>query len=173
MRLGALSWIVLAIATGAAARRWLEVVEVRGRSMAPTLRPGDRLLVGRLHRSPRVGEVVLAPDPREPRRELVKRVAGVGPGGIELRGDNVPASTDARVAPERVRWRVVLRYWPPSRMTTRLGRPRALETVDEGGREGLRVSRGARGGAGSDAHLVEGDLDWEGAGGPRAHRPAL
>ena len=133
MRLEALTWIVLAIATGAAARRWLDVVEVRGRSMAPTLRPGDRLLVGRLHRSPRVGEVVLAPDPREPRRELVKRVAGVGPGGIDLRGDNVAASTHARVAPDRVRWRVLLRYWPPSRTTTRLGRLRAFETVDEGG----------------------------------------
>jgi hypothetical protein len=43
MRPRALTWIVLAIATGAAARRWLDVVEVRGRSMAPTLLPGDRL----------------------------------------------------------------------------------------------------------------------------------
>jgi signal peptidase I len=133
MRPRALTWIVLAIAAGAAARRWLDVVEVRGRSMAPTLLPGDRLVVARLHRTPRVGEVVLAPDPGRPRRELVKRVAIVEPGAVALRGDNVAASTDARVAPDRVRWRAVLRYWPPGRATSRLGRPRALEPVDEGG----------------------------------------
>ena len=133
MRPGALTWIGVAIAAGAAARRWLDVVEVRGRSMAPTLLPGDRLVVARLHRTPRVGEVVLAPDPGEPRRELVKRVASVDPGGVALRGDNVAASTSSRVAPDGVRWRAMLRYWPPNRATTRLGRLRALEPVDEGG----------------------------------------
>ena len=40
----ALTWIGVAIAAGAEARRWLDVVEVRGRSMAPTLLPGDRLV---------------------------------------------------------------------------------------------------------------------------------
>ena len=139
MRRGALTWIGLAIAAAAAARRWLDVVEVRGRSMAPTLLPGDRILVVRMHRAPRVGEVVLAPDPREPRRELVKRVAGVAASGIELRGDNVAASSDARVARDRIRWRAVLRYWPPNRATTRLGRPRALESVDEGGEAACAV----------------------------------
>ena len=139
MRRGALTWIVLAIAAAAAARRWLDVVEVRGRSMAPTLLPGDRLLVVRMTRAPRAGDVVLAPDPREPRRELVKRVADVGSGGIDLRGDNVAASTDARVAPDRVRWRAVLRYWPPNRATTRLGRRRALGPVDEGGEAAYAV----------------------------------
>lgn len=139
MRRGWLTWIGLAIAAAAAARRWLDVVEVRGRSMAPTLLPGDRLLVVRMHRAPRAGEVVLAPDPREPRRELVKRVAGVGSGGIDLRGDNVAASTDARVAQDRIRWRAVLRYWPRQRATIRLGRRRALERVDEGGEAACSV----------------------------------
>lgn len=139
MRRGALTWIVLAIAAAAAARRWLDVVEVRGRSMAPSLLPGDRLLVVRMHRAPRAGDVVLAPDPREPRRELVKRVALVESGGVDLRGDNVAASTDARVGPDRVRWRAVLRYWPPNRATTRLGRLRALEPVDEGGEAACAV----------------------------------
>jgi len=131
MRLLALTGLLLAIAL--LARRRLDVVEVRGRSMAPMLLPGDRLLVVRTHHAPRTGDVVLAPDPLEPGRELVKRVAGVGPAGIELRGDNVAASTDARVAPDRVRWRAVLCYWPPDRATTRLGRPLALEPLDEGG----------------------------------------
>ena len=42
--------------------------------MAPSLLPGDRLLVVRLRRPPRTGEVVLAPDPRVLPRELIKRV---------------------------------------------------------------------------------------------------
>jgi nickel-type superoxide dismutase maturation protease len=98
------------------ARRELDVVEVRGRSMAPTLLPGDRLLVVRLRRPPLVGEIVLARDPRLPRRELVKRVAGVGDGVAILRGDNRRESTDARsfgpLPTTSIRWRALLRYWP-------------------------------------------------------------
>ena len=86
--------------------------------MKPTLLPGDRLLVVRAR--PRPGDVVLAHDPRDPRRELVKRVARIGFGGIRLQGDNPLASTDARsfgaVAPETVQWRAVVRYWPPDRV---------------------------------------------------------
>ena len=133
MRPAALTWILVAIAAGAAARRWLDTVEVRGRSMAPALLPGDRLLVVRLHRAPLAGEVVLAPDPREPRRELVKRVGSIRDESIELRGDNASASTDARVAPEAVRWRVAARYWPLGRATVRIERPRAIRPIDEGG----------------------------------------
>jgi signal peptidase I len=102
------------------ALRRLDAVEVRGRSMAPRLLPGDRLVAIRLTRAPRVGEIVLAPDPRSQRRELVKRVAAVGPDGIELRGDNVAATTDSaafgQVTPSAVGWRVVARYWPPRRI---------------------------------------------------------
>ncbi|GBD11320.1 Signal peptidase I V [bacterium HR23] len=55
-------------------------VVVRGWSMAPTLLPGDYLLVDTsAYRShpPRRGEVVLARDPQDPHRLLLKRVAGV------------------------------------------------------------------------------------------------
>lgn len=113
-----------ALAAGAAARRWLDAVEVRGGSMAPTLLPGDRLLVESstfARRRPRAGELVLAPDPRQPARELVKRVAAVDAeaGTVQLRGDTPAASTDSRafgaVPSTAVRWRVVARYWPPSR----------------------------------------------------------
>lgn len=101
-----------------AARRWLDVVEVRGRSMSPTLLPGDRLLIAR--RAPRVGDVVVAADPRDPHRELIKRVARMDPSGVDLRGDNADASTDARgfgsVPVGVVRWRVVARYWPAARI---------------------------------------------------------
>ena len=130
----ALRWILVGIAAATAARQWLDVVEVRGLSMAPTLLPGDRLLVVRLHRPPRPGEVVLAPDPRETRRELVKRVATVDRDRVELRGDNASVSTDARMAPSTVRWRAVLRYAPLERATVRLRRqPPPLEPIDEGG----------------------------------------
>lgn len=98
----------------------VDVVEVRGRSMAPTLLPGDRLLLVRLARPARVGEVVVAPDPRDAERELVKRVALVDGFGVTLRGDNPAFSTDARtfgiVPSNRVRWRVLLRYWPMERI---------------------------------------------------------
>jgi nickel-type superoxide dismutase maturation protease len=109
----------VAVTTLAALHR-VDVVEVRGISMAPSLLPGDRLLAVRLGRAPRVGEIVLAPDPRSPQRELVKRVVDVGSGGIEVRGDNSAATTDSAtfgaVPASAVAWRVVARYWPPGRI---------------------------------------------------------
>jgi nickel-type superoxide dismutase maturation protease len=107
------------------ARRWLDVVEVQGGSMAPTLLPGEWLVVERrtfVHRPPRVGEIVLAADPREPSRELIKRVAALDPFArtLELRGDAPNASTDSRVfgsVPiQEVEWRVLARYWPADRI---------------------------------------------------------
>jgi nickel-type superoxide dismutase maturation protease len=113
------------MAAGAAASRWLDVVEVRGESMAPSLRSGDRLVVesrSYTRRPPRRGEVVLAADPREPDRELVKRVATVDDAASTavLRGDAPDASTDSRdfgaVPLSGIRWRVAFRYWPPERV---------------------------------------------------------
>lgn len=118
----------------AATGRWLDVVQVRGRSMAPTLLPGDRLIVVRL--APRTGDVVLAADPRDPGRELVKRVANIDAFGVTLRGDNLAASTDARafgaIPADRVRWRAVLRYWPLRRAGPI---PAAPPFLDEGGED--------------------------------------
>ena len=101
--------------------RDLDAVVVAGESMAPTLRAGDRLLVEAWtfrSRPPRPGEIVLAGDPRQPDRELVKRVASVDAGYVTLAGD-APASTDSRtfgaVPLDAVRWRAVLCYWPPAR----------------------------------------------------------
>jgi nickel-type superoxide dismutase maturation protease len=113
------------------ASRWLDVAEVRGRSMSPALLPEDRLLVVRA--APRAGDIVLAHDPRDPRREVIKRVANVDTSGVTLRGDNPAASTDARtfgaVPLAAVEWRVVARYWPPRRV----GRVPPPMIVDEGG----------------------------------------
>ncbi len=113
------------LAVAGAARRWVDVVEVQGGSMAPTLRAGDWLVIERRtyeRRAPRVGEVVLARDPRDPSRELIKRVAAVDveAGTVELRGDAPDASTDSRdfgaVPTASVRWRAVARYWPVDRL---------------------------------------------------------
>src|SRR3990172_11445435 len=52
---------------------------VRGTSMYPTLAPGEYVLFDRLayrREPPRRGDVVLATDPREPRRRIIKRNAG-------------------------------------------------------------------------------------------------
>jgi nickel-type superoxide dismutase maturation protease len=86
--------------------------------MLPSLLPGDRLIVVRLGR-PRPGDLVALHDPTEPARLLVKRVSGLGPAGIEVRGDNEGASRDSRafgaVAPGRLIGRAVYRYFPPAR----------------------------------------------------------
>jgi nickel-type superoxide dismutase maturation protease len=130
--LGPLAAILGAIAGATAvllAARRLDVVEVTGSSMVPALLPGDRLLVESLSlrlRSPRTGEVVLALDPRDPSRELIKRVASVEGAELVLRGDHPSASTDSRefgpITRQEVAWRAVLRYWPPLR-AGRLPRP--------------------------------------------------
>jgi signal peptidase I len=116
---GALAAVGGAVASAA----WLDVVEVRGRSMEPALLPGDRLLVERwtyARRPPRRDEVVLTADPRDPRRELVKRVASVLDGEVHLAGDNAAASTDSAtfgsVPLLAVRWRALAVCWPAGRI---------------------------------------------------------
>ena len=114
-------------ALGVAAVRWLlwhmTAVEVRGRSMAPRLRPGDWLLAERLSyivRAPHVGEVVVAADPRKRDRELVKRVTAVQAGLVTVHGDRPDESTDSRhfgpIPTMLLRGRVWLRYWPAERI---------------------------------------------------------
>ena len=124
---GLIGPLIACLALAVLARRAVDVVRVRGRSMLPTLRPDDRLIVVRTHRPPRVGEVVLALDPLDAARELVKRVAAVGPGGVILHGDNPDLSTDGRMfdplPAHAVRWRVVARCWPPDRVGSLAARP--------------------------------------------------
>ena len=132
MRTGALLGALLGFLALAFLRRHTDVVEVRGRSMAPALLPGDRLIVARL--APRAGDVVLAADPRTPQRELIKRAVSADERGVVLRGDNAAASTDARafgaLPASAVSWRVVLRYWPVGRIGPIGPPPRSF---DEGG----------------------------------------
>ena len=105
VRLGVMAWS-LAWVVNRSLRR------VDGPSMRPTLAAGDLVLVvpaGLI--GVRRGSVVVVPDPREPTRRTIKRVAGVagdrlevggrdlvaGAGQLVVLGDDPDASTDSRV----------------------------------------------------------------------------
>lgn len=112
--LGLLGAVVLVVS------RTCARVEVSGTSMVPTLLPGDRLLVWRPGAiRVQAGDVVVAPDPRQPSRPLVKRVVAVRGGRLDLAGDNPAASTDSRsfgeIPAASVVGRAVYRYAPPQR----------------------------------------------------------
>jgi len=97
--------------------------------MAPTLVPGDWALAvapGKLRR----WDLVVVEHPSRPGFELVKRITGIAdelaPDGRILEtgewwveGDNPDLSTDSRhfgpVTSDRIRAKVRLIYWPPSR----------------------------------------------------------
>jgi len=104
-------------------RSWGARVAIEGHSMAPTLQPGDWLLVdpwAYRDRPPRIGDLVLVPDPREATRLLVKRVAQIDPDDwLHLAGDAPDASTDSRtfgsIDPTTVEGCPWFRYWPPRR----------------------------------------------------------
>lgn len=76
-------------------RRWRSRrVVVRDESMAPTLRPGDVLLVDTSayrRATPLPGEIVVCRDPQEPGRWLIKRVGAVGVGRTVRLLDDDPA----------------------------------------------------------------------------------
>ena len=93
--------------------------------MRPTLEPGDWLLAdpnAYVETAPSVGDLVLVPDPREPSRLLVKRVAAVHGDGLELfvTGEARDASTDSRafgsVSTSTLEGRPWFRYWPLRRV---------------------------------------------------------
>ena len=96
----------------------LTLIAVEGHSMRPALEPGDRLLVVRRRRY-RVGDVVALPDPREPSRIVVKRVAQIEGDRLVVHGDAPASSTDSRafgpVPARSVIGRALLRYAPPER----------------------------------------------------------
>ncbi|HTS15750.1 MAG TPA: nickel-type superoxide dismutase maturation protease [Candidatus Sulfotelmatobacter sp.] len=125
-RLALLGLAFVAVGPGArrVVRSWPHRIAVEGTSMAPTLLPGDWLLVDpaayRRH-GPGVGDLVVAPDPRVAARLLVKRVHAVAAdGALDLRGDATAASTDSRafglVAGAAVEGRAWARYWPLRRV---------------------------------------------------------
>jgi signal peptidase I len=75
---------------------FLRRVTVEGSSMVPTYVPGERLTALRRWRPVRPGDVVVVHDPRDVNRWLLKRCVGRVGNRLDLRGDNVVASTDSR-----------------------------------------------------------------------------
>ncbi len=63
--------------------------------MAPTLVAGDFVLA-QAGAAVEVGDVVVAEHPGESGRVVIKRVAGISDGGVDLRGDAAEQSTDSR-----------------------------------------------------------------------------
>ena len=126
-RWGQLVWLAVTAAGALALLRYRPVrrVEVVGSSMAPALRPGDRLVVLRAPwRSPlrpAPGQVVALRDPRRADRILIKRVRSVDLrlGTLEVEGDSRHASTDSRsfgpVSRSALVGRAVYRYAPAGR----------------------------------------------------------
>lgn len=110
---------VTAIVGGAALALLLRLprIVVEGRSMQPTLEPGDRLVV--LPTRPREGALVVLTDPRTPDRTLAKRVTAVDGRLLLVEGDNPGHSTDSRhfgpVEQRLVRGRPAYRYAPADR----------------------------------------------------------
>jgi nickel-type superoxide dismutase maturation protease len=89
-------------------------VAVAERSMEPTLRPGDWLLVLRTRRV-RPGQLVVAWHPSRPTLRLVKRALRREPGGWWLQSDSPNGfASDSRafgpVPPALIQGRVLLRY---------------------------------------------------------------
>lgn len=88
--------------------------------MEPVLRAGDWIVVRSLSRPPRVGEIVLVRDPRDPENVMVKRVAGVADGACTVVGDRPERSTDSRtfgpVPLANVLARAFFRYGPIRRI---------------------------------------------------------
>ncbi|NIA25507.1 MAG: signal peptidase I [Gammaproteobacteria bacterium] len=82
--------LIAALAGGVAAR-WtyqrLARFEISEVSMAPTLRPGDRVLTW--ERTPRRGDIVVFEHPTKPGFWLVKRIIGLPEEHVAIRNGNV------------------------------------------------------------------------------------
>ncbi len=88
--------------------------------MEPALRAGDWIVVTSLSRPPRVGEIVLVRDPRDPENLMLKRVAAVADQAFTVLGDRPDESTDSRtfgpVPLANLLARAVFRYGPLGRI---------------------------------------------------------
>lgn len=121
------------------------IAVVSGASMVPAYYDGDRLLV-RYGARVRVGDAVIARDPRLPGRILVKRAVRREDGGWWLLADNPYAPGDSRqfgaVPDELVLGRVLFRLSPRRR------RPGAAAHPDGAAHTGVTGPDGPAGGPG-------------------------
>lgn len=77
----------------------LKFFRTQGHSMEPWAHEGDFVVVRTLFpwEKLRRGEVVVAPDPRETKRLLVKRIKDCNDEELILEGDNTRCSTDSKI----------------------------------------------------------------------------
>jgi signal peptidase I len=108
----------------------VEAYQIPSGSMIPTLAVGDRIWVNKLiygvrlpftdiklgthYRSPRRGEIIVFIHPKEPDKDLIKRVVGVGGDTIEMRDDTVYVNGQPTVRTHIGD----IRYWDFSEMTS-------------------------------------------------------
>ena len=74
-------------------------MRVDGFSMAPTLLPGDLVLITPMRAEatlPALGSIVVARPPGRSSTRIIKRLATIQAGNLVLLGDNPQASTDSR-----------------------------------------------------------------------------
>ena len=74
-------------------------MRVQGRSMVPTLSPGQQVLVNPTayrDRHPQTGDVVVARHPHQTDLVVIKRVGRVDSSALQLLGDNPQQTTDSR-----------------------------------------------------------------------------
>ena len=100
--------------------RWLRALLpfdryiVEGESMAPSVSPGEHVLVNRAIywiSKPKAGDLVVMQDPREPKRLLLKRIDEARENSFEVVGDNPMASTDSRTFGPVPRDLIVGKVW--------------------------------------------------------------
>ncbi|MGH9166787.1 MAG: signal peptidase I [Acidimicrobiia bacterium] len=131
-------WWGVAVGTVAALPLGRLLFRIAEQSMAPALLPGDYVLTLPARNRLRRGDVVVFEHPLRPGFYLVKRVIGLpgdtldgedcgrlGPDQVFVLGDQGAWSADdgrtlGPLPSRALRWRVVLRVWPPHRV----GRPR-------------------------------------------------
>ena len=110
--------LVALLLAALALRRRVRTYVVSGRSMLPSYREGDWLVLRTRApgaSTPRRGQVVVARIPGD--IEAIKRIRLVdSEGRAWLQGDNADESTDSRdfgpVSPDAIVGRVLFRYWP-------------------------------------------------------------
>ena len=81
-------------------------MKVRGRSMMPTLKEGDYLLVNRWEKRYSVNDIVVA---KSANMNVVKRIRSISNGKILLTGDNSAESRDVEVGSGAITGKMVLR----------------------------------------------------------------
>ena len=75
------------------------VMQVKGYSMWPTLKPKDRVIVRPLNQHsklPAIGSIIVCIHPQQPSLRVIKRLSSVADNQITILGDCPDASTDSR-----------------------------------------------------------------------------